>query len=57
MTAKIKYFESKVNNTTDYGTQVNIEIGITMDAQDIQNYILAVTKEGCTIKRMSGAKE
>jgi len=57
MTAKIKYFESKVNNTTDYGTQVSIEIGITMDAPDMVNYILAVTKEGCTIKRMSGAKE
>jgi len=57
MTAKIKYFESKVNNTTDYGTQVSIEIGITMDAQDMVNYILAVTKEGCTIKRMLGAKE
>lgn len=57
MTDKITHFDSKVNNTEDYGTHVNLDIGIRMeDGQSVQ-YILTVTKEGCTIRKMKGQED
>ena len=57
MTAKVNYFDNKVNNTEDYGTHVNLEIGITMKDEQSVQYILTVTKEGCTIRKMKGQED
>ena len=57
MTSTVTYFDSKVNNTETYGTHVNIEIGLKLEDEQVVQYILTVTKEGCTIRKMEGQED
>ena len=57
MTSTVTYFDSKVNNTETYGTHVNIEIGLKLEDEQVVQYILTVTKEGCTIRKMEGHED
>lgn len=57
MTSTVTYFDSKVNNTETYGTHVNIEIGLKLEDEQVVQYVLTVTKEGCTIRKMKGQED
>jgi hypothetical protein len=50
MTTKITYFNAKVNNTEDYGTHINMEIGMRLEEEQSVQYLLTVTKHGCQIE-------
>ena len=51
MTTKVTYFDAKVNNTEDYGTHVNLEVGIKMEDEQSAQFTLTVTRDGCQIRR------
>lgn len=51
MTADVTYFDAKVNNTKDYGTHINIEIGMRLEEEQSVQFLLIVTKHGCQIRR------
>lgn len=52
MTTKITYFDAKVDNTENYGTHINMEIGVRLEEEQSVQLLLTVTKNGCQVKRV-----
>lgn len=56
MTAKVTYYEAKVNNTEDYGTHIDFNMSVRIDPEPDRKarFMLTITDKECVIEVMKG---